>query len=280
MKSMIGLFLIASGLIFLTTASKHLAPVINTIEQPDALAAPVRGNNASKPVIVELFTSEGCSSCPQADEVLAILDKAQPVQGAEIIALGEHVDYWNSLGWIDPYSSAKLSQRQGKHASAFGRDSVYTPQMIVDGRDEFSGGNLSKAREAIANAARMPKAIIELLASSGSKANEINISINISEVPVLNSKETSDIVLAVTEQNLHTEVKRGENAGHSLKHSAVVRELTVLGQIKSDSSLFHAQQTLTLAGGWKRNDLRAVVFVQEQSSRRIVGAAALSLPDK
>ena len=232
---------------------------------------------ASTPVIVELFTSEGCSSCPPADDVLATLDKAQPVPGVEIIALSEHVDYWNKLGWIDPYSSADFSQRQSKYASAFGSDSVYTPQMIVDGRDEFSGANMSKARDAIAKAARLTKANIQLVASSGSKANEIQISITISDLPRQSSGDKSDVVLVVTENNLHSEVPRGENAGRSLRHSAVVRELTILGQIKSDSNPFQAQPVVSLLHGWRRDNLRAVVFVQERSSRRIIGAAALGL---
>ena len=277
MKLWIGLALIAAGLIFFTTTSKQRSPVVDTGMNPGTLAVPKNGNVTSTPVIVELFTSEGCSSCPPADEVLATLDKAQPVPGAEIIALGEHVDYWNKLGWIDPYSSADCSQRQSSYASAFGSDSVYTPQMIVDGRDEFSGGNMSKARDAIAKAARLPKANIQLLASSGSKANEIQVSINISDLPRPSSGDRSDVVLAVSENNLHSEVPRGENAGQFLRHSAVVRKLTVLGQIKSDSNPFHAQPVVRLLDRWKRDDLRAVVFVQERSSRRIVSAAALGL---
>jgi hypothetical protein len=111
---------------------------------------------ARVPVVVELFTSEGCSSCPPADALLARLDKTQPVEGAEVIPLAMHVDYWNQLGWADPFSSHQFSERQGEYAAAFGKEDVYTPQMVVDGVKEFNGSNSSLARETIGKAAREP----------------------------------------------------------------------------------------------------------------------------
>src|SRR4030095_5716729 len=97
------------------------------------------------PVVVELFTSEGCSSCPPADALLARMDETQPVEGAEVVALAQHVDYWNHLGWSDPFSSREASERQGAYSQAFGHDGVYTPQMVVDGRAEFPGGKSGTA---------------------------------------------------------------------------------------------------------------------------------------
>ena len=126
------------------------------------------GETQKTPVLVELFTSEGCSSCPPADDVLARLEQDQPFPDIEIIALGQHVDYWNRLGWADPFSSAAFSGRQYNYAEAFGRDGVYTPQMIIDGRAEFPGSTGTKAREAIINAAKSPKATINLLRDKAS----------------------------------------------------------------------------------------------------------------
>ena len=109
------------------------------------------------PVVVELFTSEGCSSCPPADELLAKLDKTQLIAGVEIIPLEFHVDYWNELGWTDPFSSSLFSERQNSYARAFGNGRIYTPQMVVDGGAEFVGSNSGRAYEAIRRAARRTK---------------------------------------------------------------------------------------------------------------------------
>src|SRR5581483_366848 len=148
MKPWILLLIIVAGLVLLSVSvSKQGGASALAVESESLPAAP--GNGQRAPVIVELFTSEGCSSCPPADAVLAKLERQQPVAGAEVIALGEHVDYWNYIGWSDPFSSHLYSEWQRDYARAFNRDGVYTPQMVVDGEAEFIGSNLGKAREAI-----------------------------------------------------------------------------------------------------------------------------------
>src|SRR5262245_53097741 len=117
------------------------------------------------PVIVELFTSEGCSSCPPADDALIRLASTQPVPGVEIVAMSEHVDYWNSLGWTDPFSSAQFSQRQDEYGRAFGLDGSYTPQMVVDGREQFVGNDVRNAVQAISRAAAAAKRPFQLAAT-------------------------------------------------------------------------------------------------------------------
>ncbi len=279
MKLFIALFLMVSAVVTFTTLNRHQASSVAV--SPESETAQAASPNVT-PVVVELFTSEGCSSCPPADEVLSKLDNSQPIQGIEVIALGEHVDYWNRLGWIDPYSSAEFSTRQSHYADAFGQESVYTPQMIVDGRDEFVGADWNKAREAITRAARLPKAKVELLAASSSNETnkDLKLSIYINDIPKITTGDTADVLLAITESNLRSDVSRGENAGRYLRHTAVVRSLSVLGNVSAGQQSFEAESTASLNVGWQRDNLRAVVLVQERRTRRVLGAAALALSKK
>lgn len=221
------------------------------------------------PVIVELFTSEGCSSCPPADALLSRLTRTQPVAGADVIALGEHVDYWDHGGWADRFSSHKLTVRQNDYANSFRKDTVYTPQMIVDGQAQFVGSDEGAARDAIARAARRPKARVSLARAGDT------LSVRVDQVPPPEGGGPTDVFLAITESGLSSSVGGGENAGRRLGHSAVVRQLTPLGVISGGA--FSAAPSVHLAADWRRADLSAVVFVQERASRRIVGAAALNL---
>ncbi|MDQ3172844.1 MAG: DUF1223 domain-containing protein [Acidobacteriota bacterium] len=253
--------------------------------QTSATTSPAsKAEGKPMPVIVELFTSEGCSSCPPADAVLIELEKTQPVPGAEVIALGEHVDYWNRLGWTDPYSDAGFSARQSEYAQAFGRDGVYTPQMIVDGQAEFIGSNMNKAREAISKAARAPKAAVQVSLApnpAGKKTDAIALLVRVENVPALSAGDTAQIMLAITENDLRSQVSRGENAGRSLRHIAVVRQIEVIGSPATEGgSAFTAEPIVTIANGWKRDNLRAVIFVQERRRRRVLGAQAIGLAGK
>lgn len=268
----------------LALAAVVLAGRGGTISPHKANAAPPGNDVATAqrvPVIVELFTSEGCSSCPPADDVLARLEKEQPVAGAEIIALGQHVDYWNRLGWNDPYSSAAFSRRQSDYSRAFGQNGVYTPQMVVDGRTEFNGSDARAARAAIAHAAQWQKASVTLARNgdAASKTGSIALQVRVANLPRLARGDSADAWLAITESGLGTDVPRGENAGRRLQHSAVVRRLERLAVTAAPpangAAVWTAAPVVALAPQWKRANLRLVVFVQERNSRRMLGAAAM-----
>lgn len=244
-----------------------------------AEASPSLGSDGKRaPVIVELFTSEGCSSCPPADKVLAELERAQPVEGAEIIPLSQHVDYWNYIGWSDPFSSELFSARQQAYAPVFRNDGVYTPQMIVDGQAEFVGSNLAKAQTAIARAAKLPKADVKIGLTR--EAQTVKLTARVEKLPAISDTDTAEVLLAITENNLASQVVRGENSGRRLPHTAVVRELRSLGRIDDSGKVFEAATTAALKTDWKLGDLRAVVFVQERKQKRILGAAVANLVGK
>jgi hypothetical protein len=223
------------------------------------------------PVIVELFSSEGCSSCPPADVVLRELERSQPTPGAEVIGLELHVDYWNYLGWQDPFSSDVYTARQRAYADTFGQRGVYTPQMIVDGQTELVGSDKATAKRAIAAAAKAPKAKVQL-----TRAGD-RVSVAVGELPEISGM--ASVWLAITEQGLRTAVARGENAGSTLAHGPVVRRLKQLGTIPRWTSgpAFAGELDVAVEPSWKRENVRAVAFVQRHKTLQILGAAAISL---
>lgn len=224
-----------------------------------------------QPVVVELFSSEGCSSCPPADAVLDKLNRDQPVAGAEVIALELHVDYWNYLGWTDPFSQASFTARQGEYSRAFGKRGAYTPQMVVDGQREFVGSSERDAREAIASAARAPKAKVTVT-RSGDK-----VTVAIDGLP--ESSEPVDVMLAVTEDGITSRVRAGENAGTTIVHGPVVRDLRRISAIGGGArgAVLVKDVEVPIEKAWKRDQLRAVAFVQRPRTMAILGAGVTSL---
>jgi hypothetical protein len=242
----------------------------DTKEVPAASNAPA---TASTPVLVELFTSEGCSSCPPADALLSRLGRTQPVRGADIIALEEHVEYWDHLGWKDPYSSEAATARQGEYGEAFGGRQVYTPQMIVDGRAEFVGSSDTEALRAIRAASQAPKPGIQLSWETGD-----SLAMHVEPLVNASAGEGAQLFLVVAENMLHSDVKHGENAGRALEHDGVVRQLLPLGKIDAAPAGFSSTVAVHPAREWNRANLRAVVFVQERRGRHVLAVAAIPFP--
>lgn len=261
----------------LARSAAHSAPAGLQAEGA-ARKSDVTPPKSATPVIVELFTSEGCSDCPPADRLLYALEEAQPVPGAEIIALEEHVDYWDSDGWRDPFSSSQFTQRQKDYVDTFNLPTAYTPQMVVDGTVAFVGSDRNRALAAIGKAALAPKANlkIEEVADAKSDARDLHLRVNLAPLGAANPKHGADVLLAVTEDKLESNVTRGENAGKYLRHLSVVRELRDLGRVDSAGS-FSAAPDLNLDGNWKRENLHVVVFVQDRSKKGILGASELSV---
>ena len=217
-------------------------------------------------VLVELFTSEGCSSCPPADRNLAFLEKEQPAGQAEIVTLAFHVDYWDRLGWKDAYSSPLFTQRQEFYSEAFKLDSIYTPQMVVDGKTEFVGNDSGRAAKVITEAAKNQKGTVEIV------KNEDKLTIKIADLP---EHENTTVYLAIAEDNLVSNVARGENSGKTLEHQSVVRELKTVGILNSRQKTLEIETSLQLNSNWKRDNLKIIVFAQENGSRKILGVGKI-----
>src|SRR5271169_3993333 len=154
--------LVFIGIVSLAVLGALLLP---RLEAMGRATHPANDTALHTPVLVELFTSEGCSDCPPADALLERLDRSQPVNGAELIVLSEHVDYWNDIGWKDPFSSHEYSERQSAYAAQFGRGSIYTPQMVVDGHIEFVGSDERRATQEIENATKVRKIPVSISSS-------------------------------------------------------------------------------------------------------------------
>lgn len=230
------------------------------------------------PVLVELFTSEGCSSCPPADALLMRLDADPPVPGAQVIVLSEHVDYWDRLGWRDPFSARVFTERQETYRQALGAEASYTPQMVVDGRVAFVGSLESDARRTIAQATASPKAGMHMHQTGVMASNAVALQIRITNLPRLAHGERAELWLAVTETGLVTNVLRGENARRRLRHAAVARRLERLETLPvAMPASYDSDIAVPLDPSWNRDQLRLVGFIQEATSKRVLGAAQVSL---
>jgi hypothetical protein len=214
-----------------------------------------------RPVLLELFTSEGCSSCPPADRLLETFDRTP---GADLIVLSEHVDYWNRLGWTDPFSSALLTHRQQDYADRFHLESAYTPQLVIDGQKDVVGGDERSARTAILKAETHAKATIGLsVQRSGADVKVV--------LRVAAGGRGTDVYVALADDHAQSQVTRGENSGHILRHVAVVRTLLPAGKTGGQGA-FAEDLRLPLKnsndGRW-----RVVAFLQDPGSKQILGAA-------
>ena len=224
------------------------------------------------PVLLELFTSEGCSSCPPADRLLDKLHREQPLRNIDVIVLSEHVDYWNRLGWFDPFSSKEMSKRQSWYSMRW-PTRVYTPQMVIDGQREVVGGDGPAVVKRIREAARRKKGTVDI----SYVLNEGGAGIRL-DVEDLELDGKAKVMLALVEDGLESDVAKGENAGRTLRHAGVVRSLVEVGEIKRSESEWSGSSSARFDEEWIRTNLRAVAFVQEAGSRavRAIGAQKLA----
>jgi hypothetical protein len=206
------------------------------------------------PLVIELFTSQGCSSCPPAE---ALLNKLA-AGGAQrpLAPLAFHVDYWDDLGWPDPYASPAWSERQRQYAASLGDDSVYTPELVVAGKVGLVGSQTTRVLKAIAAAPKQQHIAAHATWSPSSVTVEAT------------APADADVLVAIYQDGMRTKVARGENAGETLSSDRVVRRLERVAAAGKNGSL-----TIALDPAWK--NVGAIAFAQRSSDRAIVGSAAL-----
>lgn len=226
------------------------------------------GNNTDKKVVkpetgfavVELFTSEGCSSCPPADE--AMIKLAKEFSG-NVYFLGYHVDYWDYIGWKDVFSKPDYTERQHRYAAAFGLSSVYTPQVVVNGEKEFVGSKENQLRTTIQQELKGSASVnIEVNAKKGGSDN-ITVSYKVTNAGKV------FLNIALVQLLATTNVKRGENSGHRLDHINVVRELKAITIDKETN----ADVDFKIPSGLSSKDVKLIAFVQDKNNLKITGAA-------
>lgn len=268
--------------------SNRLAPalllVLSTWAAPSALSPPqqpqtspsppnTNAPDSAKPVVIELFTSEGCSSCPPADGLLIKLQGSSAIPGIDVIALEEHVDYWNHQGWTDPFSSSEWTQRQVDYQPSLGLkpDAVYTPQFVIDGSAQLTHGAPAEMLAQITNAAKQLHFKVSV-APAASQKNAQSFTVSVTAT-TNEPRGSAEIFLAIAESGLHSNVNAGENSGRELFHAPVLRRLVKIGSLGVKDDAFSAAPTVKIDSSWRRDNLQAIVFVQDKKSRHILGAA-------
>jgi hypothetical protein len=254
--------------------SRFFAAIL-TLSAGALICAAADSNSSRVPVLLELFTSEGCSSCPPADRLLELLDQKQPVPGADLIALSEHVDYWNRLGWKDPFSSPLFSTRQKEYSYRLHGEGVYTPQLVVDGRFGFVGSDGHEAASAIQEAIRYPK--IPIAISNASRdGNQVTAHVEVPAAQQSLSGGRGILYIAFADNRAESHVARGENAGRALTHVGVTRVLKRVGTLDLGAATAR-DVTLAIQPEAGVNGSRLVAFIQDIKTGRVLAVTAQKL---
>lgn len=232
--------------------------------------------HAATPVLVELFTSEGCSSCPPADAWLERMDAAQPLPGAQLIVLSEHVDYWNHDGWKDPYSSSLVTQRQSDYVRALGLQTPYTPQVVVDGAADLHLTDEQQMEQTLQQAAASPKVSVRIASATIDPANptllRAHVEVGGDSAGQNADIHSADIYEAIAMNHAESQVLRGENGGKHLTHVAVVEQMTKIGKLEK-GKIFSRDVEIKLKPGTDPKNVRLIVFAQKSGPGKVLGAA-------
>lgn len=256
----------------MSSSARRIAQCIGLISILSSLALSAQApqtREMAKPkvILVELFTSEGCSDCPAADELLRRVDQKQANSGQLIVGISEHVTYWNHLGWADPFSLKIYDQRQDAYSSRFGLDSVYTPQMVVNGAEQFVGSDSAKLSESLRKEEKQPSSVAVHILSASVANGHLNVTYSASGYF---PSQGLDLIAVLADDSDQSSVPRGENSGRTLKHVAVARSLTRVTTLKAQ-----AESTTQLPLPTSYSSAQAhhlILFVQAAGNGRVFDA--------
>ncbi len=238
---------------------------VETKEDPTLDRLPEPSEEVTNKVVLELFTSEGCSSCPAADRLLSRLGN----DGAyryRVVPLAYHVDYWDYIGWKDPFANKAFTRRQNKYAEAFQLSSLYTPQVVIQGKAECVGSNESRILDEIRKRQSESSGASVVLSRNGAD-------VDVTVVPS-SALGRCNVMAAIFENDLVTAVRRGENAGRELRHDFVVRRLERLGTVE-DQSPITFRLSIRPENEWVEDHLGVAVFLQDAETLEIRAAESL-----
>ena len=220
-----------------------------------------------KVILIELFTSEGCSSCPPADALLRRINGTRTASGQLLVGISEHVTYWDSLGWSDPFASSLFTERQNAYSAAFHLDSVYTPQMVINGAEQIVGSDQPGLARAIRLEEKVLPEISLRILSTAVTGN--SLSVRFSAVGSGNGHNV-EIVAVIADDADESNVLRGENSGRTLAHSSVARLIRPIAKLHAEPE---QQVQIALPGSFhQQQGHHLILFAQISGNRRVVGA--------
>jgi hypothetical protein len=221
------------------------------------------------PILLELFTSEGCSSCPPVDEFVRHMDESQPVAGAQLIVLSEHVDYWDHDGWKDKYSSSQFTERQNGYVHAMNLQTAYTPQMVIDGYIELKGSS-SDIEQSFAKELKVAKIPLRVASAKIEAPLQLKVKVEADAV----EKRGGTVWVAVALDHAASQVSAGENSGKQLQHVAVVEDLRKVGKLDKGKP-FSQDVAIKLKPDTDPKNLRIIAFIQESNEGKVLGATGV-----
>jgi hypothetical protein len=233
----------------------------------------VSGPASRGAVLLELFTSEGCSSCPPADALLKKLNGMKSPAGQLIVGISEHVTYWNQLGWADPFSAATYTDRQSAYGDRFRLESVYTPQMVINGEVQTSGGDREAILRTLAKPTEKSGTAVKIESVAGAETKSLSVTFSVAGV----GSRGVDVYAVIADDMATSSVLRGENGGRTLSHVSVARSLSKVATMKDAKTLTVELPMPAKVAGQAATTRHLIVFAQERGLGRVLAVEAQPL---